>query len=751
MTQIDNLDRILQFTDKVGASVSVTQLTPQLQSTILRIVEASDKYYSTVEKNHKQLETTVAELRNEVSALRSTTKADPYVFTEEPAEVEDDLKQSAQVVQQLEKQVKMLTDKNANLLKQNTLLKQKLQTIKEGTSSEPYTIHENVAVFKTTSSVPSVANIAQGEFGDEEETMTLMPEILFPVVQKMASLLNRFEEKKYTHTTPLYQFADLFIQLAEEVRSLVAMENKVLEIRSPVYVFGDIHGNYKDLRFYLSRFNPTGRIGWLPHKLLFLGDYVDRGEHSIEVVARLFIDKICSRSKVYLLRGNHELSYVNSQIETYGQGCFRYQCQQVFKTRGEDVYWAINRAFDCLPLAAIIDHEIFCVHGGIPRPNLPNPPTVPSSNPPIRPPQSLNLEKVKNMPRSASTMNVNYSVFGSGTDGRNTREQSTSGKPPISPYGSAQTASQTSQTQQFATALGASASTVALLGSSYSNLSSSSFFHKSNDPRIDAIRAFPPSLPGTLQFHESCPLLSDLLWADPAPPDRMLDKDGYCMGVRGPDSVMFGQPAVEEFLHQSNLTLIIRAHEDQADGAQLCLNGKVFTVFSSSNYRDSNSGACLLCSDKKIHVVIKQCNLPRALTHSMSGTRLPSLFGEQSMPEVDHETGKLIIGDRTKSNQAQASLQQQKAVRDAIISNRPQSMVHGGTLVGPTSQDKIQGREDDHAKDSERKSPSSAHRRTTRTSPDSKEPEKREVGTTRRHLSPTARTTSSDGKRTAKK
>ena len=117
----------------------------------------------------------------------------------------------------------------------------------------------------------------------------------FPVVQKIASLLNRFEDRKYVHHTPLYQFADLFIQLAEEVRSILAMENKVLEIRSPVYVFGDIHGNYKDLRFYLSRFNPTGRMGWLPHKLLFLGDYVDRGDHSIEVVARLFIDKICSR------------------------------------------------------------------------------------------------------------------------------------------------------------------------------------------------------------------------------------------------------------------------------------------------------------------------------------------------------------------------------------------------------------------------------------------------------------------------
>jgi protein phosphatase len=68
------------------------------------------------------------------------------------------------------------------------------------------------------------------------------------------------------------------------------MENKVLELRSPVYIFGDIHGNYKDLKFYLSRFNPTGRMGWLPHKLLFLGDYVDR---SLFIYIYIYIYFVC--------------------------------------------------------------------------------------------------------------------------------------------------------------------------------------------------------------------------------------------------------------------------------------------------------------------------------------------------------------------------------------------------------------------------------------------------------------------------
>jgi hypothetical protein len=108
---------------------------------------------------------------------------------------------------------------------------------------------------------------------------------------------------------------------------------------------------------------------------------------------------------------------------------------------------------------------------------------------------------------------------------------------------------------------------------------------------------------------------------------------------------MFGQPAIDQFLRNSNLTLLIRGHEDQTDGMQLQLSGKCFTVFSSSNYRDSNSGACLLCHDKKICLVIKQCNLPKSLTHSSSGTRFPRLV-DGSLPEISSQHGGFLVGER---------------------------------------------------------------------------------------------------------
>lgn len=164
------------------------------------------------------------------------------------------------------------------------------------------------------------------------------------------------------------QFGADLVELSAQVCAVLESEPRCLSISSPAYVFGDIHGNYTDLRFFADTMWPMG-LGLTPGSFLFLGDYVDRGHSSLECVAYLFAQKLLHPNKLFLIRGNHETRAINGLEAHYGSGCFLAQCKSRFGTEEGYIVWhQINHAFDRLPLAAVIDSDIFCVHGGVPRP-----------------------------------------------------------------------------------------------------------------------------------------------------------------------------------------------------------------------------------------------------------------------------------------------------------------------------------------------------------------------------------------------
>jgi hypothetical protein len=71
-------------------------------------------------------------------------------------------------------------------------------------------------------------------------------------------------------------------------------------VRSPVTVVGDVHGQFFDI---LEIFKVGGELPFTNY--LFLGDYVDRGAHSVEVITLLCLLKIKYSMKIVLIRGNH--------------------------------------------------------------------------------------------------------------------------------------------------------------------------------------------------------------------------------------------------------------------------------------------------------------------------------------------------------------------------------------------------------------------------------------------------------------
>ena len=129
----------------------------------------------------------------------------------------------------------------------------------------------------------------------------------------------------------------------------------LIEISSPVNICGDIHGQYHDL---LRIFNKCG----VPPKTnyIFLGDYVDRGDNSLEVICLLFAFKIKYPKNFFPLRGNHESASIN---KVYG---FLDECKQRYGAQnGTKIWKKFGTVFNWMPVAGLIEGRIFCCHGGI--------------------------------------------------------------------------------------------------------------------------------------------------------------------------------------------------------------------------------------------------------------------------------------------------------------------------------------------------------------------------------------------------
>lgn len=192
--------------------------------------------------------------------------------------------------------------------------------------------------------------------------------------------------------TPIPSFEEnILIDLCTEVQEILEQEDNVLELNGDFIIVGDIHGSFHDLLRIIHFIQEK------PSKVLFLGDYVDRGSFSLECITILFAIKSEYPDSVYLIRGNHEFDSLCSQygfkdeIMNYHnpkkQSTAKRQQNNTsqssdgkpvqrddFDTNYNDtncyqyseaLYYSFIKAFSYLPIASIINNTTFCIHGGL--------------------------------------------------------------------------------------------------------------------------------------------------------------------------------------------------------------------------------------------------------------------------------------------------------------------------------------------------------------------------------------------------
>lgn len=199
---------------------------------------------------------------------------------------------------------------------------------------------------------------------------------------------------------------NLLINMCNDAKNIFENEKTVLEIVGDTIVVGDIHGSLHDLLRILKYIESN------TCKVIFLGDYIDRGNFSLECITLLFSLKIMQPSRYFLLRGNHEfdvmcsqygfkkeilnyhnpkkmykLSNQNSQAPIPERNIISFEedveeekeisteklCDSYFANHihmncykyTEKLYDSFLEAFSYLPIAAIVNKTSLCLHGGL--------------------------------------------------------------------------------------------------------------------------------------------------------------------------------------------------------------------------------------------------------------------------------------------------------------------------------------------------------------------------------------------------
>ncbi|CAL1163417.1 unnamed protein product [Cladocopium goreaui] len=146
-------------------------------------------------------------------------------------------------------------------------------------------------------------------------------------------------------------------KLCAKCEEIFQHEPMLLETSGPLTVVGNIHGHFEQLLKLFEQFGTPDK-----RRYLFLGGYVNKGPRSLDTTCLLFLYKAQQPENLLLLRSNHEEGQM-SRIYGFYDECKKRHSVHLWKN--------FCRTFNMMPVCALVNEKIFCVHGGI-SPELKN-------------------------------------------------------------------------------------------------------------------------------------------------------------------------------------------------------------------------------------------------------------------------------------------------------------------------------------------------------------------------------------------
>ncbi len=200
-------------------------------------------------------------------------------------------------------------------------------------------------------------------------------------------ITNRENYKEMPNIAPLWsaqlkELTELFIVTQKTIPNLVYLD-KISKNFSDVLIVGDIHGDLDSLLKIIEPFLQENVAS-----LLFLGDYVDRGDYNFLCLLLIVSLSIAWPERVVLLRGNHEDVDINQIFGFYQELEIFFPISSEF----QKVLSSIDEIYNHMSLIAITPQNSVCMHAGIPK-------------------TLTNLGLFDHFPKPHSKMNRNYAEF----------------------------------------------------------------------------------------------------------------------------------------------------------------------------------------------------------------------------------------------------------------------------------------------------------------------------------------------------